>query len=447
MDESSGLEFLDVHPFVRPTVLDRVRGTIIGGALGDAVGLYTEFLSKDLVRDAYPEGKFQLVEPATELRNDGHRNKFVKTAWTDDTDHALLLLFSFVHTDGKFLRPTDFAKRLQFWCEQGLRCLDRLPLGLGRTVGSVVCDNKFLDDPIGTAYRHWRNSNCNAAPNGSLMRTHPLGIICLGLTLEETFQLAADFSRVTHADPRCIVSCCLSTALIRGMLRGEVTSEQDVDEMITRSALWVKTWMEEENHLKEGTMELPQLYSTFDHEEYDKHVHVESLDELELDDSMKMGYVYKTLGAGIFMLRCAMRRVNHLSLCEQPNALFEELITSLVLQGGDADTNATAAGALVGALLGYSQLPSKWKDGLMHGQWLLHKCNGLASVVRISPFIPPYKGSSDTDAALDGGKPPLNRQQLYDREHAFMMEYMTKTEMAARVKKNSSGWVDKWFRK
>lgn len=91
MAHSSGLEFLDIHPFIREGMLDRVRGTIFGGALGDAVGLYTgswpntsaaqelmqaEFLSKDLLRAAYPDRKFQLVDPATELKNDGHRSMY-----------------------------------------------------------------------------------------------------------------------------------------------------------------------------------------------------------------------------------------------------------------------------------------------------------------------------------------------------------------------------------
>ena len=57
--------------------------------------------------------------------------------WTDDTDHALLILLSYLHHDGKELSSRDLAERLRSWVEQGLRCLERFPAGLGETVGAV----------------------------------------------------------------------------------------------------------------------------------------------------------------------------------------------------------------------------------------------------------------------------------------------------------------------
>lgn len=71
---TSGLDFLSLHPFVRKGAVDRVRGVIVGSALGDAIGLYTEFLTREMSLSVYPEGTFQLVSPATELANDGHRS-------------------------------------------------------------------------------------------------------------------------------------------------------------------------------------------------------------------------------------------------------------------------------------------------------------------------------------------------------------------------------------
>jgi hypothetical protein len=73
---SEGLDFLFVHPFVKATVQDKIFGTIIGSALGDTIGLYTEFLTKDASEKLYPTRKFQLVAPATPLYEDNHRSRF-----------------------------------------------------------------------------------------------------------------------------------------------------------------------------------------------------------------------------------------------------------------------------------------------------------------------------------------------------------------------------------
>ncbi|KAL4863962.1 hypothetical protein BDV12DRAFT_201606 [Aspergillus spectabilis] len=431
MDQSCGFELLDLHPFVRETVLDKVRGTIFGGALGDAIGLYTEFLSRDLSVASYPEGKFQLVEPATELRNDGHRNKFVKTGWTDDTDHALLIVLSYLHNG--HLDPLDFARRLQFWCEQGLRCLDRLPLGLGKTVGSVVCDSGFLQNPTETAYRHWKKGNYKAAPNGSLMRTHPLGVICIDKTLNETFLAAIDFSRVSHADPRCIVSCCLATSLVRGLLRGEIRVEHDIECMIDASYAFVEKWVAARDRVPNDA-ECWAQDPLLDREEYITHTHRQSLGELELDDSMKMGYVYKALGSAILLLRRALRRGSN----EAPDDVFEELVTELVMQGGDADTNAAVAGSLLGAWLGYTALPEKWKRGMMHSQWLFQKCNALAFVSGIDGRAS-FDEEWEQDTTVEGGKPRLTPEELRRREHDFVVEYMAKS--GHKAPEHKAGWI------
>jgi ADP-ribosylglycohydrolase len=73
--KKSPLAFLDVHSFVPQVVKDKVYGCIIGSALSDTIGLYTEFLNKAQSDGIYFDRKFQLVEPATALYPDSHRCK------------------------------------------------------------------------------------------------------------------------------------------------------------------------------------------------------------------------------------------------------------------------------------------------------------------------------------------------------------------------------------
>lgn len=137
----------------------RMLGCVLGGALGDAIGLATEFHSRTRSVELYgsnPSFTLQVPPPPglTGIAPDRHRSMFEPSGWTDDTDQALLIFLSFLASGGTQIDALDFAKRLKFWVNNGLRCLDRLPLGLGKTVGSVVRDKEFESDPVGTAVKY-----------------------------------------------------------------------------------------------------------------------------------------------------------------------------------------------------------------------------------------------------------------------------------------------------
>jgi hypothetical protein len=72
------------------------------------------------------------------------------------------------------------------------------------------------------------------------------------------------------------------------------------------------------------------------------------------------------------------------------------------MEGGDADTNACFAGALLGALLGYKALPGHWKHGLTHGKWLMGKAEGLSALLGARDGA--YKGSADRENSPDAGR-------------------------------------------
>ncbi|KAI3571649.1 hypothetical protein IWW34DRAFT_838519 [Fusarium oxysporum f. sp. albedinis] len=77
-------------------------------------------------------------------------------------------------------------------------------------------------------------------------------------------------------------------------------------------------------------------------------------------------------------------------------------ITDLTMEGGDADTSACFAGALLGALLGYLALPPLWRDGLRRGTWVIEKSEGLYDGLGMKSGS--YLGSRDKDATEDGGR-------------------------------------------
>lgn len=394
------------HPFVTATKIDKVYGCIIGSALGDTIGLYTEFLSRKQSASTYPSRKFTLLEQRTEPYRDHHRMQFEPCAWTDDTDQALLILLSYLHIQTHDLDvdlAEEFAARLKIWVSRGLPALDRPAYDVGILVGAVAKHHCYTSDPFGCATERWIKSSRNAAPNGSLMRTHPIGVIGVCLTEEQTWRLSVRVGRTTHVDPRCVVACCILVGVIRQLLRGQIETEKDMDAAIERAYEWVRRQPDIMNPSHSVDLTEKQIRLHLERQEFEKHVYAQTLEELQLDADGKIGYVYKCLGAAVLLLRLAIRRTSGVSLAAGVVGraqLFEELMVQLIMEGGDADTNGAAAGALLGAYLGYANLPSHWKLGLAHNEWLMNKTERLAVAVGVTPGIL----GRVRDEAADGGK-------------------------------------------
>ena len=282
------------------------------------------------------------------------------------------------------------------------------------------------------------------------MRTHPLGIICVPLTLEKTFRTAADMSRTTHVDPRCVLSCCVVTALTRGMLRGEILTEKDVNELMQQACEWVSR---QEELLNPGGTDRDTTAESgegelLDLKEFERHVHAKTLVELQLDDSMAMGYVYKCLGAAILTLRLGMQRA---SQAPPMDNIFNDLITELVLCGGDGDTNAAVAGALLGCFVGYARLPYHWANGMANREWLVRKAERLSRLTGISESDRPMEEEEeDPDTAPNGGRGLLNQAQLDQRERGLIRRILERQqerrEAAERESEKAKSGMSKWFK-
>ena len=93
------------------------------------------------------------------------------------------------------------------------------------------------------------------------------------------------------------------------------------------------------------------------YKEFIHYCFIKDLEELQLDDTT-MGYTLKCLSVGIWAFR--YRNIY----------TFKEIITKICLQGGDTDTNAAVAGAIIGTYYGYNKLPPDWIKTLAHKEFL-----------------------------------------------------------------------------
>lgn len=84
--------------------------------------------------------------------------------------------------------------------------------------------------------------------------------------------------------------------------------------------------------------------------------------QLNLDDADRCS-IFKCLSVSLY---CLTRSVPP----QEETQYFKRIIMDVVMQGGEADTNATVVGSLLGARFGYSQLPTEWVVGLKRWEWL-----------------------------------------------------------------------------
>jgi ADP-ribosylglycohydrolase len=83
-----------------------------------------------------------------------------------------------------------------------------------------------------------------------------------------------------------------------------------------------------------------------------------SLSDLKLDEN-PISYTFKTMACGIYALRV-------IEAAERTNTTinFKKLITTIVNECGSSECNGAVAGAVVGAYIGYTNLPHDFIDML-----------------------------------------------------------------------------------
>lgn len=301
-------------------VADRARAVLWGQAIGDALGLATEFMTAAEARDTYPGG----LHDYADIVRDAHRSRWPVGAFTDDTDQMLCILESLVATGG--VDPVDIGRRISHWAKTS-------GLGIGRTVQRALDRDGFDVDPIAAARQAWEDGRARLAANGGVMRTSVLGLWQLG-DPRAVARHAATACRTTHYDPRCVASCIAVSAAIAALV---------LDPDRDREALAVELF-------EQATLFDPRCEEAFLAAE-DGDVASLRLDEgMRAGDPGRIGYTLKSLSAGIWALL-------------HPHD-FESGLLAIALAGGDGDSNAAVAGAILGARFGLSAIPTRWRRDL-----------------------------------------------------------------------------------
>jgi len=293
---------------------DKIKGTIIGNAVGDAIGSGAEFRSKHEI----------MMKGGVKRYGDLRRGAFAPGEWTDDTAQMICIMDSLL--DKGTIDLPDIASRFIHWARTDGR-------GMGNLTRTVLSSQDFRHNPHAAAKSAWERSGCKNAANGGVMRTAIMG--CWDFwSPPDVRKNAETVCKVTHWDPRCIASCTAISLAIARMIDGKDPMDAG----------------------KEACLEAATIDSGL------AKFAIASLEDLALDARESIGFTYKAAGAGLWALREA--------------SSFSGVL-DIVNEGGDADTNAAVAGAILGAKFGLSGIPGDLVTGLVKGKELLLKADNL----------------------------------------------------------------------
>jgi ADP-ribosyl-[dinitrogen reductase] hydrolase len=189
---------IEIPPPVRPDP-DKVAGTLVGLAVGDALGASLEFLPRSEVRQHYPQPLRKMVASG----------RWSKGEYTDDTQMALVIADSLLQL--RYFDPGAIARGFVAWARSskdvGMQTLDVLQMA------------EYVDRPEDCARRYYEQHPNSSAGNGAVMRCAPVALFHLG----SPSMLVADSrrsARVTHAAPKVQSSCVVLNRWIAEAMQG-----------------------------------------------------------------------------------------------------------------------------------------------------------------------------------------------------------------------------------
>lgn len=339
--------------------VDRYRGSILGLAIGDAIGHPTEFVgSVRAIRERWGERGVTGFEPS---------GRHPAGTFTDDTQMTIAVLRALVRAGHGALDDlmTTLGEEFVAWSRSPEN--DRAP------GGTCLSGCRALERGA-----PWREAGVRDSKGcGAAMRAAPVGLFFAD-DVDALVRVAAAQSALTHRHPTGIASSVAAAAPVAhvmrtGTLDGVLAFTRDCVARLD-TALLVEVGCAPELAESIGTRE---MLAALDKTEAHK--------DTESDDVCKLlGGAWIGEEAVATALWCVLRA----------NGDFREAVLRGANSSGDSDSIACIAGSIAGALVGGPGIEPAWVEGVEKAAMLDALARALVRVRR---------GANEptTDAALD----------------------------------------------
>jgi ADP-ribosyl-[dinitrogen reductase] hydrolase len=284
---------------------DRIAGTLLGMASGDALGAGYEFENS-------PRGEISMIG--------GGLGDFAPGEWTDDTSMAVCI--AEVTSTGR-VDLEAIGDRFLAWARSG-------PPDIGVSTRRVLGRASRGRDLPEVAADFFAANPRKAAGNGALMRTAPVALAHLGDD-DAIASAARAVAELTHADPLAGDSCVLwCIAIDRAIRQRRLDGVHDGLELLpeSRRGYWADA-------LADAERRPPRTFSSN--------------------------------GFTVTALQAAHAAITQTPVPDQhPAHHLQHALVEAVRIGNDTDTVAAIAGMVLGARWGASAIPFAWRR-MLHG--------------------------------------------------------------------------------
>ena len=352
--------------------LDQIRGCMIGGAAGDALGYPVEFLDEDSIYSKYGRTGIQSYDLDPETK---------KALISDDTQMSLFTANGINAADTRFaMRGIGGVPHMYMldayedWLRtQEMSFEESRSVPKGYTIGSIswLCDVPELYDrraPGNTcmdALEYWRDSQSspdsylehtlNSSKGcGGVMRAAPLGLKNYPYASDEWIdEEAAELAAITHGHSLGYMTASVLVHIIHHIVYP--VQKQTLKEIVLDAEHTVAELFRDDAHIKE-LIDIIDLA-----------VRLSENNDRDLDNIHRIGEGWvaeETLAIAIY---CALRHQDD----------FSAGIIAAMNHNGDSDSTGAVTGNILGAWLGYDAIDGKWKKDLELSDVILEMADDL----------------------------------------------------------------------
>ncbi len=362
--------------------IDRVRGCLLGLAVGDALGAPLEGLTTQQIKTHYGRVK-NYVDGVQAWKRKPYRWR-LRGLYSDDTQQALALCDVLI--DHRRIEPQRLAELyLALATPKGSFVGGHR--GIGRTFRQVLIDLERGVPP--------RRSGQKTAGIGAAMRIAPVPLY-FDDDRDAMFESAMAASIMTHRDVRSLSGALLVAHAVRRLVTGEPRDPGLL--------LWVAADVaRDEERIAEEYGDVVISYDRHARALSRASAHVESI--LDLSRERALSALVEEANRHGAQPACERPTMGFPPACI-PTCLyllfttdsFEEALTDVINLGGDADT----AGAILGAL---GCVLRNWTDTQTQDRRSTesrrHRCQGQ----RTRPAVGPWSGHPRPDCHRTGARP------------------------------------------